>query len=458
MAIADRSLAEELAEWATQVRPDDIPQAVRAVARRSLLDVAGLCVAARGTDYVQAVLGASDGRGDCTAFGHAPTLDVAGAALVNGTAAHGEDFDDTYEGTPVHPGAVAVPAVLAACEAHGLSGAALLTGVAVAAEIMCRLATVAPTAHHRAGFHPTAVLGTFGAAAGVAAALDLTPAQTTDALGIAGSMTSGLIEYLAEGAWTKRLHPGWAAGSGYRAARLAAQGFRGPRTVFEGTHGFFFAFGAANVAPDFASLTDALGRDWRSSSVAYKPYACGTICQPFIDAAIALTDKGVDPARIRDIRCKVAEGTVHRLWEPREEKLRPTTAYSAKFSVPYCIAVAFHDKAAGLEQFTAERIGDPALATLAELVHYEIDPADPYPRDYVARIRVTLADGSEITAEQPHLRGGRHQPLSEEELTRKYFSNTRHGGWPRDRAQRLFDCLSSLFEQHDMKALRAFRG
>lgn len=458
MAIADTSLAEDLSEWATHVRPDDIPEAVRAVARRSLFDVAGLCVAARGSDYVQAVLGASDGRGNCTAFGHAPALDVAGAALVNGTAAHGEDFDDTYEGTPVHPGAVAVPALLAACEAHALPGSALLTGMAVATEIMCRLATVAPTAHHRAGFHPTAVLGTFGAAAGVAAALDLTPAQTTDALGIAGSMTSGLIEYLAEGAWTKRLHPGWAAQSGYRAARLAAQGFRGPRTVFEGAHGFFFAFAADDAEPDFASLTDALGRDWRASGVAYKPYACGTICQPFIDAAIALAEKGVDPARIRDVRCKVAKGTLHRLWEPREEKVRPTTAYSAKFSVPYCIAVAFHDRAAGLEQFTPERIGDPALAALADLVHYEIEPADPYPQDYVAQMRVTLADGSEVTSGQPHLRGGRHQPLTDGELIEKYFANTRHGGWPRDRAQGLLECSLALFAQPDLDVLREFRG
>ena len=142
------------------------------------------------------------------------TLSAASAAFVNGTAAHGEDFDDTFEGGPVHAGAVIVPAVLAACERHGRDGAAALIGIAVGVEVMCRLSTVVPKAVHKAGFHPTAVFGAMGAAAGVGAALGLNRRQIVDALGNAGSMASGIIEYLAEGAWTKRLHPGWAAQSG----------------------------------------------------------------------------------------------------------------------------------------------------------------------------------------------------------------------------------------------------
>ena len=125
--------------------------------------------------------------------------------MVNGTAIHGEDFDDTFEGGPIHAGAVIVPAVLAACERHNLDGRAALLGIAVGVETMCRLSTVAPTLTHKAGFHPTAVFGAMGAAAGVGAALKLTPRQMVDALGTAASMASGIIEYLAEGAWTKRL-------------------------------------------------------------------------------------------------------------------------------------------------------------------------------------------------------------------------------------------------------------
>jgi 2-methylcitrate dehydratase PrpD len=190
------SISEKLADAIADAGP-----APREIVERMLIDVAGLCVAARNTDYVRAALGGWEASGACTAIGHARTLDSGGAAFVNGTAAHGEDFDDTFEGGPVHAGAVVVPAVLA-CERHNPDGAAALKGIAVGVEVLCRLSLVVPKAVHKAGFHPTAVFGAMGAAAGVAAALRLDRKQTVDALGIAGSMASGIIEYLAEGAWT----------------------------------------------------------------------------------------------------------------------------------------------------------------------------------------------------------------------------------------------------------------
>jgi hypothetical protein len=187
-----------------------------------LVDVGGLCVAARATPYVRAALASWDADGAASVIGHARTLDAAGAAFVNGTAAHGEDFDDTFEGGPVHSGAVVVPALLAAAERHRVAAADLLLGIAVGIEVLCRASLVAPKRIHKAGFHPTAVLGALGAAAGVAVALRLKREEFVNALGIVGSMAGGIIEYLAEGAWTKRLHPGWAAQSGIRAADLHA--------------------------------------------------------------------------------------------------------------------------------------------------------------------------------------------------------------------------------------------
>jgi len=452
------ALAEDLAAWAAGLRAEAVPGTVRRTARRQLLDVVGLCVAARATDYVRAVVAASDTAGPCTAIGQAGGFDMASAALINGAAAHGEDFDDTFEGAPVHPGAVAVPALLAACEAHARSGADLLRGLAVASETICRLALVAPTAQHRAGFHPTAVLGVFGAAAGVAAALELTAAETANALGIAGSMASGIIEYLAEGAWTKRLHPGWAAQSGARAARLAQAGFTGPRTVFEGTHGVFSAFGVPEITPDFGPLTDGLGETWRMADVAFKPYACGTICQPFIDAAIVLAGQGVAAADVGEIRCNVGEGTVHRLWEPRAEKIAPSTPYSAKFSVPYCVAVGLADRAAGLAQFTPGRVADPDLLALAAKVHYDIDPENAYPASYTAHLTATLESGRTIEAAQPHLRGGRHAPLTDDALAAKFADNVAFGGWPAERAAALAALVDGAFEMDDPAALAALRG
>src|SRR5690349_12541011 len=200
------SLSETLASRIDAAR--DHAKDFRDTAEKLLIDVAGLCVAARKSEYVLAAVRSWESGGACTAIGHARALDSGGAAFVNGTAAHGEDFDDTFEGGPVHAGAVVVPAVLAVSERDYLKGADALAGIAVGCELMCRASLVAPKRIHKAGFHPTAVLGALGAAAGVATALRLPPAQWVNALGIVGSLASGIIEYLAEGAWTKRLHPG----------------------------------------------------------------------------------------------------------------------------------------------------------------------------------------------------------------------------------------------------------
>lgn len=451
------AIAERFAAWAADLADDALPAAVRQAAGNALLDQAGLAVAARGEDYIEAILGAWTEEGGCTAFGHARGLDVAGAALVNGTAAHGEDYDDTFEGSPVHTSAVIVPAVLAACERFGRNGRDLLRGMAVGAELMCRMTLVAPTAQHRAGFHPTAVIGALGAAAGVGAALRLPRAAIVDALGVAGSMASGIIEYLAEGTWTKRLHPGWAAQAGIRAALMGAKGFKGPRTVFEGTHGFFTAFGVESVTPDYGQITRDLGGKWWVESIAFKPYACGTMTQPFIDCAIRLAEQGVDPAGIDSVLCRVGEGTVHRLWEPLEEKRRPSTPYSAKFSVPFCVAVGFIDRQAGLGQFTEARIQDPAVLALAGKVAYEIDPKDEYPRNYTGHVIARMRDGTVREARQPHMRGGAREPLPRAELLAKFRANAQYGGWSEAQAGSLARCCETLFEAPDLSGLAEFR-
>ena len=448
--------AETLAAWASGLKAGDLPQEVRTALARTVYDSLGLMVAARNETYVQAVIKAADAEGPCTLVGHPGGYDVMTAALVNGTAVHGEDYDDTFEGTPVHVGAVVVPALLAAAERQKLSGEDVLRGLAVGAELVCRLALVAPTAMHRQGFHPTAVCGAFGAAAGVATALRLTPQQTASALGIVGSMASGIIEYLAEGTWTKRMHPGWAAGAGWRAARMAEAGFIGPRSVFEGEHGAFHAFAVPTIERDFSHLLEGWGSRWEVSSLAFKPYACGTMAQPFVDCALALREQIGDLGAIDSIVAQVGEGTVHRLWEPKAEKAKPSTPYGAKFSVPYCVAVTLKDGAAGLGQFTEARIAEADILALAEKVSYAIDPENEYPKNYTGDLKATLKDGRVLEANQPCFKGGRRQPLSDEEMAKKFHENARFGGWSEDRAQALESFARGLFEQPDLSGLREF--
>ncbi|MBL8700014.1 MAG: MmgE/PrpD family protein [Alphaproteobacteria bacterium] len=450
------AVAETLAQRIAASRGRALPAAVVERAEEMLIDIAGLCVAARASDYVRAAIDGWEADGGATVIGHRRRLDAAGAAFVNGTAAHGEDFDDTFEGGPVHAGVVMVPAILAAAERHRIGGADSLFGLAVGVETMCRLSLVAPKLFHKAGFHPTAVLGAMGAAAGVATALRLPAAQLVDALGVAGSLASGIIEYLAEGTWTKRLHPGWAAQSGLRAVDLARHGFKGPRTVFEGTHGLLHGF--ANTANgDWDALLGDFGTRWVAETIAFKPYACGTMTHPYVDCAKRLAARGIRPEDVASIVCEVGEGTVHRLWEPLAAKQRPPNAYAAKFSQPYCIAAGFVLGDAGLDAFTEARVNDARLVALAGKVRYVVDPGNPYPREYTGHVRATLTDGRVVEERQPHLRGGAHEKLPRAEIEAKFLRNAAHGGWAPSLAGRFLDLARGAFAR-DTIDLAPFRA
>jgi 2-methylcitrate dehydratase PrpD len=437
------AIAEHLVQKICALDAGQLPPAVRRKCEDLLVDVVGLAVTSRHEDYVKAVLAACDDDGPCTAIGHTRTLSAAAAALVNGTAIHGEDFDDTFEGGPVHAGTVIVPAVLATCERHNLDGRAALFGIAIGVETMCRLSLVAPTLTHKAGFHPTAVFGAMGAAAGVGAALKLNQRQMIDALGTVGSMASGIIEYLAEGAWTKRLHPGWAAQSGMRAALLGRAGFLGPRTVFEGVHGFFHGF-ANTTKGDYSVIADDFGARWVTETLAFKAYPCGTMTHPYIDCARRLAAR-IKADDVVDMVCEVGEGTVHRLWEPLPAKQHPKNGYAGKFSSPYCIAAGFVRGNVGLSDFSDAAVHDPAVVALASKVRYQIDPNNPYPKNFTGHIRVTLRDGSVVEERQPFMRGGVQAPLTRADVEDKFMLNAKHGGWSAERAAGVLKSLGALF-------------
>jgi 2-methylcitrate dehydratase PrpD len=448
------SVAEALADKIAAVKPGALPEATARKCEDLLIDVVGLCVTARNEDYVASALTGYDDEGICTVVGHPRLLSASGAAFVNGTAAHGQDFDDTFEGGPVHAGAVIVPAVLAACERHRPNGPMALIGIAVGTEVLCRLSLVAPKAVHKAGFHPTAVFGAMGAAAGVGAALGLSALELVDALGIAGSMAGGIIEYLAEGAWTKRMHAGWAAQSGIRAALLARAGFVGPRTVFEGIHGLFNGF-AHTTEGDYEALIGDFGERWVTDTIAFKPYPCGTMAQPYIDCARRMAARGIRPEDIAAIVCEVAEGTVHRLWEPLAAKQRPPNGYAAKFAVPYLLATGFTRGGVGLGAFTEGAIRDSRVLALAAKVQFVVDPDNPYPNNYTGHIKAILKDGSVVEERQPHLRGGAQEPLTRQDVIDKFLLNAAHGGWMPARTEATLKLLAGLFQgQMDLSSLR----
>jgi 2-methylcitrate dehydratase PrpD len=319
---------------------------------------------------------------------------------------------------------------------------------------MCRLSTVVPKAVHKAGFHPTAIFGVMGAAAGVSTALGLNEKQIVDALGIAASFAGGIIEYLAEGTWTKRLHPGWAAQSGIRAALLARGGFTGPRTVFEGVHGLFHGF-AHTTAGNYAALTDNFGTRWVTETLAFKPYPCGTMAHPYIDCAKRLAARGINPEDVKELICEVAEGTVHRLWEPLADKQRPPNGYAAKFATPFILATGYVRGGVGLDAFTETAVRDKDVLALSAKVRYVIDPKNPYPNNFTGHIRAVLNDGRVVEERQPHFRGGAQEPLTRADIEEKFALSVRYGGWDDKRAASGLALLAKLYDgKVDLASLR----
>ncbi len=448
--MSDPTLSMRLAQWGAGLRPEDVPPGMVDCVERILIDVCGLCFAARGTDYVRAVCDAAE-PGAHVAIGHAARFSAADAALINGTAAHGEDFDDTFEGGPVHSGAVIVPAILAIAEREALSGDRVMLGLAAGMELLCRLGLAAPKAIHRAGFHPTAVLGSMAASFAVGVATGADERGLADGLGIAGSTASGIIEYLGDGSWTKRMHAGWSAQAGMRAALMGRAGFVGPRAVFEGEHGFFRAF-APSIDPLYDTMMADLGSRWVAERITFKPYPCGTMVQPYIDCAIRLRAEGVPVDRIATIRCRTSDGYVHRLWEPIALKRRPPTDYAAKFSLPFGIALGLCRGHAGLTDFSPEAIADPALLDLAARVHYEVDPDDPYPARFTGHVAVETADGRTFEARQDHIRGGTDMPLDRGEIEAKFMANAAHGGVTEAAAREALVTLGAVLRASDSRA------
>jgi 2-methylcitrate dehydratase PrpD len=453
---SEATLTERVAARFASLRLEDLPEKAIEVAISDLIDMAGNCLSARQTEYMQALRRSCDDDGTCTAIGHAQGFRAADAALMNGTGTHGEDFDDTLEGAPIRVGAMVIPAALASGERYGRTGADVLRGIICGLEMVCRMNHVAPGAIHKACFHPVGVIGAIGAVIGAGVTLGLGQRELVNALGIAGSFSSGILEYLTDGASTKRLHPGWAAQSGLRAAIMARAGYDGPRTLLEGPHGFFKAF-APGAQPRFSYLTDGLGERWMMEDITFKPYACGTMIHPYIDCMIRLAERGVPADDIVDIECETGAGLVDRLWEPLAAKHHPPSGYAAKFSMPFGMAVGFFDRAAGLEQFTDEKARDPKILALAARIRYVIDPENEYPANYTGHIRVRLRDGSVTELRQPHMRGGKREPLSRDELVRKFFGNAAYGGWRSPDAEALLEFCIGIATKRDLAGLTRFR-
>ena len=450
------SVARRFARFVMGLTLDRLPPAVVTRATLLALDTLGSCLASSTMDFGRAVIHTAERLGgppESSVIGGKAKVAAANAVLANGTLAHGLDFDDTREDAIVHTGSVAVTTALAVGEALGASGKTVLGAMIAGVEVMCRVGLAVPGKFHARHFHPTGLAGSFAAAAVSGKLYGLTEDQLVHAFGICGSQASGIIEYLADGSWTKRFHPGWAAHAGVVAALLAQSGFSGPESVFEGQHGLYQAFAGGHDEPRLNQLLENLGTVWEVEQLTLKPYPCGSIAQPYMDCALRLRERfRIRADQIAEIRCRTAPGPVPRLWEPLEAKRRPPNGYAAKFSLPYLVAVVLVKGTAGLAEFTDEAARDETVLRVATKVNYQLDPTIEYPKQFFGHVRIRLTDGRLVEEQQDHPRGGPAFPMTRQEVETKFRANAALR-LPNEKVEQVIREVGEMATSHQLASL-----
>ena len=418
--------AERISRFALDLRLDDVPSVVVDAATLHVLDTIGCGLAARalgvGCEALEVVI-EQGGRPEATAIGHVERLPAPSAALANGMLCHYLDYDDTHTASGMHVSVTIVPAALAAAQAAGATGRDFTAAVIAGSEAAIRVGMAAPVEFRQRGFHPTSVCGVFGATVAAGRLLGLDAVALTNALGIAGSLASGLFEYLGDGSATKPLHPGWAAQAGLQAVRLARRGTTGPRTIFEGRFGLYSAF-VGNRQPGLEAQLADLGERWETTRIAYKPYPACHFSHASIDAVRQLmAEQHLAVEDVASVVATVPADAVAFVLEPAASKLRPRTPYEAKFSLQFSIAALLVDGAVGVDTFTERRLADPKLLEVARKVAYEVHPYATYPAAFPGGARITTVDGRVHAADLEHQRGSSGNPMREDDIRQKFRAN-----------------------------------
>jgi 2-methylcitrate dehydratase PrpD len=455
-AHTEGTIAQALARFTHDLTLEAIPARVRERAKLLMLDAIGVGLAASSFDFAHRTVSGllALGAGDSDVIGMSARLPLRDAVLVNGVLVHGLDFDDTSISGRVHASSSSLPCALGMAAWTRASGRELLVAYIVAMETTIRVGAVARGGFQANGWHPTGIAGAFGCALAAGRLADLSVPQLTMALGIAGSTAAGTREFVAEAAWTKRLHAGWAGAGGITAALLARHGFTGPTTVFEGPSGLYRTYlGARYCEQDLALATQGLGGKWGIDGVSIKPLPSCHFNHPFIDAVIALArEHDLTPADIASVTALVPEAAVHMVCEPAAAKRRPADTYAALFSVYYAIACALVRGQATLADHEPPVLGDATILELAQRVGYAIDPDSNFPRHYSGGVVIETRDGRKLARREDINRGSPERPLLASEIEAKFMDNARRV-MSATRAGRLRDLVLSVDRDVDAVSL-----
>jgi 2-methylcitrate dehydratase PrpD len=426
------AISGELGAFAARLRWDAIPPEVRTRARHLVLDAVGCALAARRFDFSQKSIQAIcelAGSGDSVVIGQKLRLPLRDAVIANGILAHGLDYDDTHGEGLAHLTVSVFPTALGVAVHKNLPVKELLAAYIAGVECGARIGAVAKGRFHDVGFHPTGVVGAFACALAAGKLYGLDAAQLAAAQGIALSVASGSLEFLEDGSWTKRLHPGWAGAGGITAAALARGGFKAPGAAYEGRFGLYASHLGPRAADcDLSRASAGLGNTWETMNVALKPFPACHLSHAFADAAIALHGQ-VQPNEINRITALVPEGAVKVVCEPAAAKRKPANDYDAKFSLPYIIAVGLARGRFGLADLDEASLRDETLLSLASRTDYQVDPTFDFPRHYGGEVVVRLRDGRELRRREAVNRGSADRPLSNADIVAKFKANAAYGGF-----------------------------
>jgi 2-methylcitrate dehydratase PrpD len=420
--------AQRFAQFALDLELETVPEDVLEAAKLHVLDVLGCGLAAHGLGIAtegRTTMAELGGEAEASVIGLDTALPTPNAGFANAMLCHGLDFDDTHSDSVSHVSTVVVPAAIAVAEAQGSSGAGLLAAIVAGNEVVTRIGMATPGAFHKRGFHPTAVCGIFGATAAASRLGGLSQAQATSALGIAGSMASGLFAYLDDATATKPIHPAWAAHGAILATRLAAHGAEGPPGVLEGRFGVFHAFVDTRI--DLEPQLADLGKRWETARIAFKPYPACHFIHGSLGATASLCG-GLDPDDVEDVLVTVPDAGVSLVLEPAETKVAPRTEYEGKFSLQYSTAAMLVHGRVGLTSYTSEALADPRVLELARKVRYETKEYESYPAAFPGGVRIRLRDGRELEADFAHQLGAPENPMSAEEVREKFHENVALAG------------------------------
>lgn len=450
-------ITDQLATFVAEIEFDELPSDVTERTKRLLLDLSGIIIRARNDaestpSLISAVEKLGLTEGSCSVLGDKRRYAPSAAALINGTLAHSLDFDDTHAEGSIHSSAPIVPAALAGAEMTGASGKELITAVVAGYEVQIRLSmALNPSAHYAQGFHPTATCGVFGAAAAVSKLLGLNAEGIRNAFGIALSQAAGSMEFLVDGAWTKRSHVGQAAQNGLMCAILAAEGFIGPKEAFEGRAGLFSSYSPVSQ-PEKAIA--GLGSTWETLRLAVKPYPSCRYSHAAIDGIVSLVNEhDIDPADIEEIEIGLPE-TGWKIIGGPDDKTNPEGVVDAQFSMPFCAAVAA--RAGGLSWDDYNRhLNDAKTRELTHRVNVVVDPQAEaeFPANMAGVTRIRTKDGSfETFVAEPKGEPGNF--LDDDEFRRK-FGDLASPYLGQSETVRLADALLSLEQANTISSVLA---